>query len=279
MVSPSAPSDTGCDAGRTLPAGGHLQADVRGRRPLRVVLDGDADVLAAVHAGGDLQRHDHHRRLDVQREAGDDVQLHALLACREIARVAVLHRHLVRHGDALDVELEPRAERRRTERESVRRIRLELGASGVGQAHPVRVGQFRVRRDLHVRRTAEVRRVLDRTRRARRVPVEAGELHALDGHVFRTAVGDVRRHADRLVAHDDAVVGDDVDSQPVRNHDRLLELVFLLRQAEVDLVLADVGQPHGAEARAQRAHRGEAGQQIRAACSPDPATLETLSAH
>ena len=33
--------------------------------------------------------------------------------------------------------------------------------------------------------------------------------------VLRAAVGDVRGHADRLVAHHDAVVGDRVDAQPV----------------------------------------------------------------
>ena len=215
-----------------------------------------------IHARRHLQRHDHHRRLDVIDRPGTTFSSIRFSPVAEIARVAILHRQLVGHGHAAHVELELRAERRRPERQPVRRIGLELGAARVREPYPVRVRQLRVRGDLHVRRTREGRRVLDRAEvRARRVPVEAGELDALDRRALGAAVGHVRGHADRLVPHHDAVVGDGVDAQPLCQQDRLLVLVLFLLQAEVDLESADVAQAHGPDPGAQRADAAQAGEQ------------------
>ena len=199
----------------------------------------------------------------MQRQPGDDLQFHPLFTGGQVAGIAILHRHLVRDEDALDVEVEARAERRRTERISVRRIRFIGGASGVRRTVPVRAGQLRVRRDLHVGLAHERRRVLDRRRRTRRLAAEAEQRHGLDGDVFRSAVRNARRHVHWLVRHHDAVVGDRIHPQSVREQDRLLELVVLLLQPEVDLVGGALAEAVGAQRIAQRAKRGQPGEQFR----------------
>jgi hypothetical protein len=136
------------------------------------------------------------------------------------------------------------------------RVGVEGVAPGLALAVPVRFGGARGHGNRQ-RRLARPRLILsergdrrrrrrrraaaaatardDRRQRAWRPRIESTEVHLLDRHVRRAAIGDHHRHADGLAWHDDAVIGQRFDAHAVGQQNGLLKLALLLAQAEVDL--------------------------------------------
>ena len=235
---------------RRRPAGRQLQRDVG--RPTRAGVVGHRDADVARHSatgeGDDIGA-------QLDRERGDDQQFLPLLAAEDVAFVA--ERHRIRHHliETADRQRHLRGERRRLERQAEGRLRIEVVVVAIGQPLPVR------RRQLGLgghgeRGVADVRlETFERDRRAGGRPFEPGELHGLHRHAVATAGKGAQRDLRRLSAHDQAVIGQQVDAEPRGQSQRFLGLPLLLLETEVDFV-ARVGiRVHVAELRAERTHR------------------------
>ena len=86
-------------------------------------------------------------------------------------------------------------------------------------------------------------------------PSKPSSVTLRDAELSCAAIADDDRDADALAGDDEPVVGRRIDPQRLRQNDRVLQLLFLQPQPQLDLVLGAVGQPHRAGLRRQIAHR------------------------
>ena len=122
------------------------------------------------------------------------------------------------------------------------------------------VGRRGIRRDADLAPAGVDPAGAQRLRLARRAgPGEAGQPDAPHRDASVAAVGGQRGDADRLARRHHAVVGQHLETQAVRQHGGLLELVLLRGQAEVDLPAGAVRERHPAQPRAQGAYPLQAG--------------------
>ena len=85
--------------------------------------------------------------------------------------------------------------------------------------------------------------------------VEADERDGAHRQFGGAAVADGHRHRQRLTGHDQAVVGNRFDAQRLRQDQRLLKLLFLLGEAEIDFIPAALVGDRSGKVRPQLADR------------------------
>ena len=257
--------------GRRAPARGQIEGDGALRRVRPGVRDRDAHLARGAGTGGDdrdLGRHG-------DGEARRHLQVHPLLAGEHVVDVAVADGPLHGDADAVQLHVEGRPERSRTERQSERNVRVEGVAVRPRDAAPVNAGRPGAGRNpgaalatVHAGRS-------ERLRAAGRFAGETGQADAADGHAGAAVVRGPQLHGDRLARRHHAVVRERVELQPLREQGGALELALLGIEAEVDLPPGRRGQPHVREPRAQVAHRPQAGHH-RLARARHPRGLEPL---
>ena len=261
----------GYGLGRGIPSRGQIQRDhALGRFRAGV---GDGHTYLARGTGADGDDRDFGRHGDG--EARRHLELHPLLAGKDVVDVAVPDGLFHRNAGPVQLHVEGRPERSRTEREPEGHVGVESVAVGSLHVVPMDAGgpgaggnSDAALAEVHAGRG-------ERLRAAGGGGGEAGQSDAADGHLLTAVIRGPQGHVDRLAWHDHPVVRERGELHRVGEQRGAFELPFLGCQTEPDLSPGLLGQPEVREQRAQLPQRLEAGYDRRPR-SGHPLRLEPL---